>query len=107
MMEKWKKGAIIGAVWGLLGAIFIPTVMWRVGMLTPGETPPPDYFYSLSLIGMIVFLPISWTAGMMLSVLHIVFPNISSLDWFVLLLYPVHGTLIGAGVGYLIDKCRR
>jgi|GEM_PF-1700818 hypothetical protein len=107
MMGNWKVGAITGAVWGLLGAIFIPTVMWQVGMLVPGETPPPDYIYALAPIGMIVFLPLFWSVGAMLSVLNILFPNISSADWLVLLLFPVHGTLIGAVIGYLIDKGRR
>jgi hypothetical protein len=107
MMGKWKIGAILGAVWGLLGAIFIPTVMWQVGMLVPGETPPPDYLYALAPIGMIVFLPLFWSVGAMLSVLNIIFPNISSVEWLVLLIFPVHGTLIGAVIGYLIDKGRR
>ena len=106
-MEKWKIGAITGAVWGLLGAIFIPTVMWQVGMLLPGETPPPAYIYALAPIGMVVFLPLFWSVEAMLSVLNILFPNISSADWFVLLLFPVHGALIGAVIGYLIDKYRR
>jgi len=106
-MKKWKVGAIIGAIWGLLGAIFIPTVMWRMGMLMPGETPPPDYIYALAPIGIIAFLPLFYSVGAMHSILNIVFPNISSVDWFVLLLFPAHGALIGAGIGYLIDKCIR
>ena len=107
MMGKWKIGVIIGAFWGLLGAIFILTVMWRMGMLLPGETPPPDYFNTLSQIGIIIFFPIFYSVHAMLSILDILFPNISSPDWFVLLLFPVHGTLIGAVIGYLIDKYRR
>ncbi|MBE0516068.1 MAG: hypothetical protein IBX41_01580 [Methanophagales archaeon] len=106
-MKKWKLGAIIGAIWGLLGAIFIPTVMWRMGMLMPGETPPPDYIYALAPIGMIAFFSLFWSVGTMLSVLNSIFPTISFPDSFVLLLYPVHGALIGAGVGYFIDKYRR
>lgn len=106
-MKKWKFGAIIGAVWGLLGAIFILTVMWRMGMLLPSETPPPDYFNTLSLTGIIIFFPIFYSVHAMLFVLDILFPNISSVDWFVLFLFPVHGTLIGAVIGYLVDKYRR
>lgn len=106
MGKKWKVGAIIGAAWGLLGAIFILTVMWRMGMLLPGETPPPDYIYALAPIGMIVFLPLFYSVHAMLFVLDILFPNVSSVDWFVLFLFPVHGTLIGAVIGYLIDKIK-
>jgi len=112
-MNKWKIGAIIGAAYGLLGAIFLPTAMCQCEMLIPGQTlppvytPPHDYAYTRLPIGMIVFLPIFWSVGAMLSVLNIIFPNVSSVDSFVLLLFPIHGALIGAGVGYLIDKYRR
>ena len=57
-MKLWKIGAIIGTIWGLLGVMFVLRIVPQVSMLMPGETPPPEYVYTLFLIGMIVFYPL-------------------------------------------------
>jgi len=83
-MNKWKLGAIIGAVWGLFGSIARLEGVW---------VWYPD-------IGSIWML---WTFGLP-ALLAFAITDISSQTYIMfLLLSPIIGALIGGGIGYLID----
>ncbi|UZE92560.1 MAG: hypothetical protein IB616_01750 [Methanosarcinales archaeon] len=109
-MNKWKIGAILGAIWGLLGAIFLSTVVWQWGSVISKDTTP-SYIKTIYCPGKLVFAPIFVCIVVTFIPLHIFFqymefpsPLSNSL---MLILFPIYGALIGAGIGYLIDKYRR
>lgn len=98
-MNKWKLGALIGAIWGLLASISI--------VMTSGHE-----YTDLSPLSMTVFLPIYLCIIGTYFVLYLIFSNgplpnsvISILS--TTNLFPIYGALIGAGIGYLIDRLRR
>ena len=75
MMKKWKIGAIVGAVLGLISS-YIPLLWWYGGGNIVSFVPPTPSLYSLGV-------------------------------YYGLFLSAMFGTLIGAIVGFLIDKYRR
>lgn len=74
-MKKWKVGAIVGAVLGLISS-YIPLLWWYGGGGIVSFVPPTPSLYSFGV-------------------------------YYYLLLSAIFGTLIGAVVGFLIDKYRR
>jgi hypothetical protein len=100
-MKKWKVGAVIGAIWGLSGFIFFHIIVPHVWDLYPSE-------YTMILLGLsgLVFLPFLVFVITAFFPLNTIFPNIP-IELFVLFMFLGYGALIGAGIGYLIDKYRR
>lgn len=74
IMKKWKIGAMIGAMSGLMIS-YIPSLWWYGGGKVVSVIPPTPSLYSIGV-------------------------------YYGLLLSAIFGTLIGAVVGYLIDKYR-
>lgn len=74
-MKKWRVGAIVGAVLGLI-SLYIPILWWYGGRHIVSFVPPTPSLYSFGV-------------------------------YYGLFLSAILGTLIGAGIGYLIDKYRR
>ena len=101
MMGKWKIGAVVGAIWGLLGFIFFHIIVPHVWDLYPSE-----YTMILLCLGGIVFLPFLVFVITTFFPLNTIFPNIP-IESFVLLMFLGYGALIGAVIGYLVDKYRR
>ncbi|MBE9484794.1 MAG: hypothetical protein IMY74_08105 [Bacteroidetes bacterium] len=98
-MKKCKLGAIIGAIWGLLGSISI--------IITPSHE-----YVGLSHLNMTVFLPIYICIVGTYFVLYLIFSNGPLPNSVVSILsttnlFPIYGALIGAGIGYLIEKYRK
>ncbi len=90
-MNKWKIGAIIGAIWGLLSLITLSGGFWLNPLMR----------YTFGLPTTLAFGSVDWfnaiTHGFTIAVSHTI-----------LFLLAAHiGALIGAGVGFVIDKCRR
>ena len=75
MTEKWKVGAIVGAVLGLISS-YIPLLWWYGGGGIASFSPPTPSLYSFGVY-----------CGLFLSAMF--------------------GALIGATVGFVIDKYRR
>ena len=98
-MNKCKLGAIIGAIWGLLGSISIIIA-------------PSHEYVGLSHLNMTVFLPIYICIVGTYFVLYLIFSNGPLPNSVVSILsttnlFPIYGALIGAGIGYLIEKYRK
>ncbi|MGB2728642.1 MAG: hypothetical protein WBD09_09235 [Halobacteriota archaeon] len=74
-MKKWKVGAILGAVLGLI-SLYIPLLWWYGGGGIVSFIPPAPSLYSLGV-------------------------------YYGLLLSAMFGALIGATVGFVIDKYGR
>ena len=74
-MKKWKVGAIVGAVFGIIGS-YIPLLWWYGGGGIVSFIPPTPSLYSFGFYYYLLLLAIFWT-------------------------------LIGATVGFLIDKYKR
>ena len=78
MMKKWKIGTVVGAVWGLISLITLSGGTWL--------NPLIRYTFGLPTILAFRIADI-WNSYIVL-----------------FLLAPIIGVLIGAIVGYLIDK---
>ena len=78
-MRSWKKGAVIGGIWGLLSIIPYSYI---------SSFDSPDKKILLTLIGFPAFIAIS--AGF-----HFLFVFIGG---------PIIGIIVGAAIGYLIEK---
>ena len=74
-LQMWKKGAILGSIFGIIGS-YIPLLWWYGGGGIVSFIPPTPSLYSLGFYYYLLLLAIFWT-------------------------------LIGAIVGYLIDKYKR
>lgn len=74
-MKKWKIGAILGSVFGIIGS-YIPFLWWYGGGKVVSVIPPTPSLYSFGF-------------------------------YCYLLLLAIFGTLIGAVIGFLIDRYRR
>lgn len=78
-MEVWKKGAIIGGIWGILSIIPYSYI---------SAFDPLNKKVLLILLGLPAFIAIIMN-------LHFLFVFIGA---------PIVGVIIGAGIGYLIEK---
>ncbi len=78
-MKLWKKGAIIGGIWGILSIIPYSYV---------SAFDPLNKKVLLILLGLPAFIAIIMN-------LHFLFAFIGA---------PIVGVIIGAGIGYLIEK---
>jgi len=91
MMKKWKVCAIIGGIWGLLSLITLSGGTWLNPLIR----------YTFGLPTTLAFGSVDWlnaiTTGFTIAVSHTMLFLLASLI----------GALIGAGVGYLIDKYKR
>jgi len=88
MMKKWEIGAIIGAIWGLISLKTLSGGVWL----------DPLRLYSFGLPTALAF-----------PIVHLSY-DIFGLSASYVVLYlsaPGIGALIGAGIGYLIDKYKR
>jgi hypothetical protein len=83
-MKKWKKGAIIGAVYYLLGLLSV------------------GYIYDLD-VGIIVFLPAFLSSRVIYALINAIFPNSILTTIIAMLLSTIVWALIGAGVGHLVE----
>ena len=91
-MKKWKIGALIGGIWGLSSLITLsggdfwlnPLIRYTFGLPTTLAFGSVDWLNAL-------------THGFTIAVSHIILFLLASLA----------GALIGAGIGYLIDKYKR
>ncbi|MEA2076037.1 MAG: hypothetical protein U9O85_09985 [Euryarchaeota archaeon] len=83
-MKKWKTGAIIGAVYYLLGLLSV------------------GYIYDLD-VGIIVFLPTFFSGRVIYALINAIFPNSILITLMAMLLSTMLWALIGAGVGHLVE----
>lgn len=97
LVKAWVKGAVAGLIWGLLAVAFQLVVIPKIGMLKPGESPPPGYFPFLAFVGFLIFAPLH----LLNTILSVCF-HLDSLYF----LFPIFGALMGAFVGYFVDKIR-
>ena len=80
-MKTWKKGAIIGGIWGLLSII-------PYSYMSTFNNPLSKIL--LTIIGLPVFLSLIMN-------LHFLYVFIAS---------PIIGIIIGAGMGYIIESIK-
>ncbi len=80
-MKAWKKGAIIGGIWGLLGIV-------PYSYASTFDNPSSQIL--LTIIGLPAFIALSMN-------FHFLFIFIAS---------PIIGIIIGAGMGYVFENIR-
>lgn len=84
-MKKWKIGAILGALYYLLGLLSV------------------SYILKLDEIGMFVFLPTFLSGRVIYALINAIFPNSIVITLMAMLLSTIVWALIGAGLGHLVE----
>lgn len=103
-MKKWKKGAIVGGVWGLVSVIFVmcPGCSGTV-ILSLKQKILGFPWYSMEIVNSIhqtyFCTPTTTVAGGPIVLCRVLIQGTFAFIWPILI-----GALIGGGIGYLIDK---
>jgi hypothetical protein len=103
-MKKWKKGAIVGGVWGLVSVIFVMCPGCSGTVILPLKNKILGFpWYSMEIVTSIhqtyFCTPTTTVAGGPIALCSVLIQGIFGYMW------PISiGALIGGGIGYLIDK---
>jgi len=91
-MSKWKIGLICGIIWGIVSFYFW---MMLSGGPASGANPP------------IIFLILTLPASMPILIGYYTEDIIDLSGSLIVCSIPIIGALIGAGIGYLIDRFKK